>query len=385
MSKKTVRIFVTTSHVSTMYITLMAKETWQENYADFLFVDSGTRRAEKTAQIRLTSSFHNWTLFHNFSKDAAEVHDLKPSLSKRITRRIKDKPVFRYFYGFLLRKFMAKTDAYHRQELNRLLGSHLNDQPEIQLLLMTETYLNQPLIQLFPDAKISYLEHGIGDYNAAIHTKHSGILYAVFAESYSRFLSVKGKKPDWVRSLPGIGDFPKLAAEIMKRQEFTLPIPSTAKEKNIFILMEAVDVYEVPESFWTDYMDHIFKQIDNPSEYHFLIKPHHLQSEISMRLTREHFQKLNYSYTLLDDERIKSAAIEALFSHYEKHISQVFFLFSSAGFYLSALYKDSGIRYRYSPDFMIPYTVHSPAQFRNFYKELRPMLDAVFAVNCEVF
>jgi hypothetical protein len=385
VQNRTLRIFVTTSHVSTVYISLMAKETANENYIDFLFVDSGTRRIEKIEQIKLTAQFHSWKLFHNFSEEAGEILDFRPSLTKRIIRRIKEWPVLKTGYQFLLKRHMSKTDARYRNLIQNLIQEQGIDYAQVHLVMMTETYLNRPLIQLFKNANISYLEHGIGDYFYAAQSKHPGELLVVFADAFKQFLAKKNADHTWVKTLPGLNDFGSITLEIMKRQKFEIAVPNSKREKTIFILMEAVDVYEVSESFWTSYLDHIFKQLDNPQEYHYLLKPHHLQSPISMELTHQHFKRLGYTYQMLDDERIKSAAIEVLFSAYSQSVSQVFFLFSSAGFYLSELYKGEDIRYRYSLDFMLPHVQNSPVQFRKLFMELIPMMEDVFGKNCEKY
>ncbi|MEO5644704.1 MAG: polysialyltransferase family glycosyltransferase [Bacteroidia bacterium] len=386
MNLTNLRIFVTTSHISTVYMTLLAESTKNENNIDILLVDTGTRRAEKIEHMRLTAALYSWRIFHNFSQVAPEIHDLNPNWRKRMTRRLKTLAVFKPVYKLLLDRFMNKMDAKYRGELTTLLSPYLSDAGNVELFLMTGTYLNSPLKQLFPDAKLNYMEHGVGDYHQILKEgKPIGEMYAVFAAPFRDFLAKQGMTTSWVHDLSGLDRFSTVAKQLLEAPVLKMNDAGTNGKKIIFILMEAVDMYEVPASFWSAYLDKIFAQLKNPADYHFLLKPHHLQSAVSIRLTREHLDKLGYAYTLLDDERIKSSALEVLFVHWAEKVEQVFFLFSSAGFYLSALYPGYGIRFRYSVDFLTPYVKNAPLQYQEFYRDIIPIIENVLNKNCEKY
>ena len=388
MNSPYVRIFVTTSHISTVYMTMLAQATHSGTFTDILLIDTGVRRKELLTLIGETAEFHSWALVYSFSDEVTEEHDFKPSIRKTITRKMKILPGVRQIYDGMLNRFMNKRDAAYRKKLKELLGPFFETGQVPGLYLMTQTYLNRPLTQLFPGASIHYMEHGIGDYYYILaKATPQGKMHAVFAAPYKKYLASLGITNDWVLDLPGKEKFPEFAKELLKRHKASLdtdklPLP---QKPIVYLLLEAVDMYHVDDSFWTAYIEHILKELKDPERYHFLLKPHPMHSKHSIEKTEGYFKKLGLEYSILGGEKYSSAAAEVLFSRWENQTEYVFCLFSSSCFYLSQLYLNTNIRYYYSTGFMSRYIGNAPPQYYKLYVEIRPLIEQVFAERCKPY
>lgn len=385
--KQRLRIFVTTSHISTVYMTLYADATKNEGDADVLLLDSGTRRQILIDLVRETSHAHSWKLYHCFSTAATEAHDFRPSLRKRLTRQWKVLPVVRKVYDILHALYLQKLDSNYKALLRRLL-KNFEDSATVELFVMTQTYLNGPLKQLYPQATVHYLEHGIGDYFYVLEKKEPGKKFdAVFGEPFRRYLANKQQPADWIFPLAGMGHFSSLSRQLLERHARLLHLENISKPGKpcVFILLEAVDMYEVPESFWTAYIDHILTQINTPSNFHYLLKTHPVQSQVSIEKTEAHLRKLGLSYTLLAEDKISSASAEVLFEMWADQTRHVFCLFSSGCFYLSQLYRGYDIQFWYSTEFMSRYIGNAPPQYKAHFEGLRPLIEQVFAERCKPY
>src|ERR1044072_691181 len=138
MNLSNLRIFVTTSHISTVYMTLLAKATSAPETTDILLIDTGTRRKELLTLIHATAAFHPWKLVHDFSTVVEEMHDFKPTLRKTATRKIKTWPLLKQIYNGLLKRYLKKRDAGYQNELLNLLQPFLNANSSPALFLMTQ-------------------------------------------------------------------------------------------------------------------------------------------------------------------------------------------------------------------------------------------------------
>jgi hypothetical protein len=254
--------------------------------------------------------------------------------------------------------------------------------------MLTQTYLNRPLQQLFPQASVNYIEHGMGDYYFVLDPKTpKGNLYCIFSEGYKRFLAKNGKSTDWVKPFPDLKNFPAIAEQLLEIQDKKiitekLKVP---EKPSVFILLEAVDMYNVKKTFWSEYLDHIFQKLENPKHYHYILKPHPMQSGESLTTTKNHFDSLGYSYTLLNETALINASAEVLFSLWKKQTEHVFCLFSSGCYYLSKLYADEKITFWYSTEFLSRYISNAPPQFLKLFKEIRPLIEEVLTENCKPY
>lgn len=381
------RIFVTTSHISTVYITLHAASTRMPGDTDILFVDDGYRQAQLLALINAASKVHDWALFHSFSQPLNQSHDFRPSLRNRITRRWKSTPGIRLVYSQLLKRFLHKKNARYRQRINQLIAPYFRTD-HVQLFMMTQTYINTPLIEIFPKAELHFMEHGIGDYYYIQHqqatTNH---FHVIFSTSFARFLVNKGLHSVAVSEISGLSEFSSLARKLLieYEQRAVAVFPILPDRPFVFILLEAVDMYNVTSEFWSAYMNHIVKQLPDADTYHYLLKPHPIQSQESLEHTLAWFNQNKFSHTLLGGEALSCISAEVAFQRWSHQTKHVFCLFSSACFYLSQLYSEQGITFWYSTSFMSKHISKAPPQYKTHYNGLVPLIEEVFSERCTAY
>lgn len=384
MNSVKIRVFVTTSHLSTIYMTLLARKTAPEGYKDVLLIDTGTRRDVLIRLIEETASFHNWHVLHNFSGSVGADFDYKTGTRKKLTRKFKNFFLISWFYKLMLRRYMKRREQEYIEKLKKVKGLD-GSFPVTELYLMTETYLNHPLMKLFPDASVSYMEHGMGDYYHILTAKtRPGKLYCVFSEPYRHYLESKGLACGWVYDLPGKDGFRDLAEKLLAVHANTLHterLPKTDKPV-VFILLETPHVYNVPQSYWTAYIDHIFTRIDDPKKYHFILKPHPMHSREHQKITLGYLDKKGIEYSLLGSDELASASAEVLFSMWAGQTKHVFSIFSSACYYLSELYDGNGISFWHSAGFLEKNIGNAPRQYYTLFKELQPLVNEVFTLKC---
>jgi hypothetical protein len=387
MSESKLRIFVTTSHLSTVLMTMFAKESSSTGVSDILLVDDGLRRPELLNLIEETSSLHPWSVFHCFSTEISGKHDFQPSWRKNLIRKAKHWPIIKNIYTLLLQRHLRKKEKKYCSLLQNLIGNRAENN-KVEIYLMTQTFLNSPLIQLFPRATIAYMEHGIGDYFYVLHENiPKDAFYAIFSTPYKKYLEKIATPSNWVFEIPALNRFPEMASDLLKLHSGTLTLPggNLPAKPYVFILLEAVDMYNVPSNFWTDYLDHIIQQLDAPQSFHFLIKTHPAQSKISISLSEQFFAKRNFEYSLLVDGKLSSASAEVLFRLYSDRVKHVFCLFSSGCFYLSQLYQTTDITFWYSAEFFSRYIDNAPPQYKVHFNGLRPLIENVFAERCRKY
>ena len=384
---KHIRIFITPSHICTTYITLFARHTHQDHHIDILFPDASRSRKSLAVLIREASTLHQWDLYHDFSLTEEESFSNQPGTRKSITRKLRNWPVLKTFYNALLKRYMKKQDALYRQQLNNVLQRFSPEHNKVDIFALTQTYLNRPLGQLFPSAEMNHVEHGIGDYYMLANGKiRTDDFYCVFAERFTEYIRKQQPSADWIHPLP-LDNFKATALQLLElhKRHFDFSELQLTHPRVVLILLESVEMYEVPDAFWTQYLDRIFARLDDPSAYHYLLKPHPMQSEHSLRLTHAHLQKLGYSWSMPSGPVFASISAEVLFASWEEKVEHVFCLFSSANFYLSQLYRGSHTRFWYSTEFMRQYMTNAPETFRKHFEGLCPIIENVFTENCRPF
>ncbi len=291
-------------------------------------------------------------------------------------------------YSFFLKGYLDKTDRKYRQELEKVLAPFLNEKKEIEFFLLTQTYLNRPLQQIFPKAKINYIEHGLPDYfNVLDPAFPKGDLYCVFSEAYKHYLEKRGEATDWVKQLPGLSEFSEISKELIAKHSATLqleklPVPNQAC---VFIVLESVEMYLVKPTFPVDYLKRVFAQLKDPARFHYLLKPHPMQSQESIMATTKYFDSIGYNYTMINQASISNASAEVLFSIWKQNTEHVFCVFSAAGFYLSKLYAGEKITFWYSTEFMKKHIDNAPQQFYDGFNKACPLIEEVFSEKCKSY
>lgn len=381
MSSRT-RVFVTTSHISALYMTLHARATWIAGDRDVFLVDIGTRSTAVLAAIYRAAALHRWDALHSHSTVAEEDHRFEPGLMKRLTRRWKEVFPLRPLYDRSRKRFEQRRDARLMADLERTIGALL-DVVDLEVFGHTQTVLNDLIARMRPRARSAYFEHGLGDYLYLVEGgRPRGPMYALFASGFKRFLSSRGIAEGNVRQLELPADFHSIALE-----QLSGVAPDTVRSGSqdrpvVLVLLEAVDMYEVPDAFWGAYIDHVLAVLDEPQRFHFLLKPHPIASAGSLRATEAHCERLGLSYELLDAGWQRGIAAEVLFAQWTERTHHVFCLFSSACFYLSQLYRQSHITYHCSPDFMDRWTGQAPPMYKRHFEGLKPLIKEVFSERC---
>lgn len=385
MNASPLRIFVTTSHISTVYISLLARNTLQAGGKDILFVDIGTRRKEQVQLIGEASKIHSWLLFHSFATSVGHDHNFSPSSAKKRLRKLSNLPLLKLVYKLLRERHLRKLTAGYCNQIKNYIRNSGYDYDSVELFGMSQTYLNEPLKELFPGIAFNFLEHGIGDYMYAINEREfKNNMYVLFEQSFKRYLEKRKINSDWIKPIPGIAAFRTTAADLLKIHEPTVRLNQLPKitKPVVFVLLEAVDIYNVSILFWKEYLANICRQLNNPGQYHYILKAHPLQSHLSMKLSAEFFTEKGFDFLLLENDAYCGLSAEVMFEKWAHQTQHVFCLFSSGCFYLSQLYPDMGIQFWYSTDFMSKYLDNSPQQFKKHFEGLRPMIEEVFATKC---
>lgn len=376
------RIFLTTSHISSVFMTLHAAATHQPDDVDILLVDAGARRRAVIDAIRSTARLHPWALVHNCSIVLADDHRSEPTLRKRLTRRWKEAPVLRPIYRALLRVHIVRQQHRHVRMLRSLLGPYGFDHDRVELHLHAQNQLEAPLRALFPTAQPVFFEHGLGDYHYLLeHGRMRGPFVALFADRFTAYLHRQGKLDQEVRPIAIPADISSPMLRLLNDLEVPrTPLPDD--RRFVLVLLEAVDMYMVPQAFWGAYIDHIISTLPGSERFHFLLKPHPAASATSLAATVHRCSELGLSFTLLDDPRHMGIAAEVLFAAYADRTDHVFCLFSSACFYLSQLYRSPHITFHYSTTWMEQWTGKAPPMYKRHFAALKPLIEQVFAERC---
>src|SRR6202007_321320 len=86
------------------------------------------------------------------------------------------------------------------------------------------------LFELYPNARINYFEHGIGDYFLIQEVDVSKFsFYCIFNESLKKFLTAKGLPNNYVKGYLEEGDFQAIATEVINTDDKKEEIFSYAK------------------------------------------------------------------------------------------------------------------------------------------------------------
>ncbi len=379
------RIFLSSSHLSTLFMALHAKKTRQTDCRDILIVESAKIKESLLKLIHDTNTIHKWDEIHDFVSAVSDEEDMKPTFRKTLTRKLKTKPIAKQIYNALHESHIKKERKKLKEKLETILKNRIHS-PKVELNFLPQTLLNPVLMGIFPNAKLRYFEHGLGDYLHA-ENLNGNEFYCVFSEQLKKYLSEKGINNEFVSPSVTSADFEKASIDVIDHHPNKETILNSFKEKNlcVLILMESVEMYNVKKSFWTEYLEKCLEQIPNPNQFTFLLKPHPAQSIESIEITKSFFEKKGLKYKMLDAPSLTGMSIEILFPLWKDNINHVFALFSSSLFYLSVLYPESHITYHYSYEFMAKHIGNAPEQYKKHFYGLGELIEKVFSSNCRKF
>ena len=360
-----------------------ARKTNMGNYKDVLILDTPPKKESLTKVITDTIKIYQWTEIINLSTTIPENADYIPNARKSITRKLKGKPIIKPVYDFLLKLYLKKEQNKEAKTITNRLSRFAE---VTQLNILTQTGVNDTLRKLYPQAELNYFEHGQGDYFFIQKLKPVNFnFYCVFADRFRQYLANHKQEGKYIQNLPGIIDFPAIAREVIEKDDEKEIIKKhlQAEGKLVLILMESVQIYNVPDNFWTDYLDLCLSQINNPAEYTFILKPHPMQSLDSISISKNymlHTQKLKT--LVIEGNHSINYSVEVLYSLWKDNTHFVFSVFSSALYYISKLYGNEKATYYYAYDFFKKYISDAPVQFVNIYEGIEDVVKNVLTENC---
>lgn len=362
---------------------IYARKTRKEGNKDVLVLDSPDKRKALIKVITDTKKIYNWATIIDLSHSLDDSHDLKPNRKKRFVRKVKDNLFVKPVYDFLLKRHRKKQEKIEEQKITSALFN-LGEVTDINIL--TQTFINNSLVKLYPKATVNYFEHGMGDYFLIQKVKRTPFnFYCVFAEKFKKYLVQKGLPGEYVKEFITQEEFTSIARETIDKSDERDEILSQYKieGKKVLILLEGVEIYHVPDNFWTDYLDLCMSKVGNPHEYTFILKPHPAQSFRAIELSKKHMQNHYKVKTLvMENSYSVNYSVEVFYSLWNDSTDYVFAVFSSAVYYVSKIYANKQTKYFYAIDFLKGYTKHAPAQFLYLFNGIEDLVKNVLSENC---
>jgi hypothetical protein len=187
-----------------------------------------------------------------------------------------------------------------------------------------------------------------------------------------------------VKDLPA-AQFAALAHEVLESdpQKEKIYAAINIEGKKVLIFLDAMEIYCVPDNYWTDYLDLCISKVPDPRQYVFILKPHHHQTAHSIQISKDHMLNHHKLKTvLIDDKLLVNYGIEVLNSAWNNSTEYVFSIFSSGLFYISKLYANPHTKYYYAYKVFANYMHSSPPQFVRAYRGAAELMQHVFSDNC---
>ncbi len=377
------RVFVCTSQINALYMILYARKTFKEGFKDVLILDSVSKKKSLIKVLLNTKKIYNWAAVIDLSIPVADENEVAPGLRKKITRKIKTNFFIKPAYDLLLKGHLKRKQKAEEAILHEKLKT-LGEVNEINVL--TQTGVNDALFKLYPKAQVNYFEHGLGDYFFIQRIKtHAFNFYCVFADTFRNYLKDKNLENGYVRNFIEEQSFPAIAREVIETDEEKEKIISSVKTegKKVIILLDSMEIYQVPDAYWTDYLDLCISKVENPKEYVFILKPHHNQAARSIRISKNHMINHHKLKTMVIENNLPlNYGIEVLNNIWLDSAEYVFSTFSSGLFYISKIYNNPKVKYYYAYDFFRNYIKNSPVQFIDTYNGSKDLVKNVFSENC---
>ncbi|MGZ3863496.1 MAG: polysialyltransferase family glycosyltransferase [Bacteroidia bacterium] len=378
-----IRLFVCPSHLCALYMILYARKTKKPGYKDVLILDWPAKRASLIKVITDTKKIHPWDEIIDLSTTLSDDTDLKPSAKKVLVRKLKENILLKPFYNALLKRHRNKQAKIEEQKILKALSGK-GDVSEVNIL--TQTGITDSLFKLFPSAEVNYFEHGMGDYFFIQKIKLPKFsFYCIFNEQFKSYLKKKNLPDNYVKGFIGEGDFQQIANETIAADPQKEEIISKLKfeGKKVLIMMESVEIYNVPDNFWTDYLDLCISNIPEPKNYTFILKPHPAQSFNAIEISKNHLLNHHKVKTVvIENSHSINYSVEVLYSLWNETTDYVFTAFSSSIYYISKIYNNTNTRYFYSFDFLKGYIKNAPPQFVYIFNGVEDLVKHVLSENC---
>lgn len=377
------RIFLTSSHLSTFFMTLHARKTHRPGYTDLLLIDHFPKKRSLVKLIRETAMLHTGFTVVDLSTPLDDTANLKPSLKKQFTRTLKSKPVFNLIYRSLYKREVERAAQRNLDLLNQRLQLPPFDKAELYLL--AETALNDALKRKFRGAAINYMEHGLPDYYFFEKNKQENAhFYCAFSGAFGAYLTKTKNDNSRVHPCFAPGEFPAASTEFLERHSPAESALQLCRPGGSYalVLLQPLEQYNVEAGFWPGFLEKCIAAAGGLSNHTFIIKPHPNQSNEVIAGIGDYFSKKNLKHVVLSDAALTNTSIEVLFALWKSQVTHVFSPFSAAIFYLALLYPGTGTEYYYSYKYMKGHLGRAPEQFKKMFLAHETLINEVFAGNC---
>lgn len=382
MAKK-LRIFVSSSGLSTLYMAIYGRNSYQSGQTDILFIDTLALKPSQRELIYQAAQYHSFEGVFDLSRSLEESSSQVPGRIKQLTRKFKTYPVIKPIYDWLYAYKLRQEDQQHLQELLAIAGDVFNDSySKVELLLQPVLHINSALMTKFPQAKVRYFEHGLGDYLDWKPGRNSETTFhCVFAEELSSYLEQKGEEAPQVIPLLGEKGFAALDSPFPQIFPQMLAASVPKGKPVVLLATQALAQFQVEAAYWDYFFDLCLTYIEQPEAVTFLLKPHPRQEPDMLARMKRFFKSKDLELIIWEDPAVKSLNLEILFDTLKEQVTHVFTPFSSTLFYLSKLYPDREIGYYYSLDSLSSFVQHTPDLYKKRWRSLNPYLKQVFGRN----
>jgi len=377
---KTLRIFLSSSGLSTLYLSIYARQSAKGGETDLFFIDALSLKPSQRDLMLQAVAHHSYEQIYDLSRPMGETVTMVPSRRKQLTRQLKTKVGFKQVYNFLYKYKLMQEDRMHMRTLHDRAGKYLQQEYErVELHLQPMLHLNRAFQKLFPKAQVRYFEHGLGDYlDFDVKMKQGDLFHCVFASSLKHYYNQTGRKSDHIFPVVSTKGFldPALDLDSLFPQLQEIDVP---RDQHIaLIAVQALEQFQVEPKYWDHFLDLCVERIDDPEDLLFLVKPHPRQDPDIVARICQYLEGKGLSVLVWDKPELRSLSMEILFSILTDQVKYVFSPFSSTVFYLSELYPSSSIQYYYSLQSVLPFTTNTPELYVKRWKSLHPYLQEVF-------
>lgn len=374
-------IYVTSSQICTLFICLYAEKNKAEGQKNVLIIDATPKKESLVKSLIDAANYFKWDEIIDLSTKVEDTITATPSIRKRITRSIKTKWPFSVVYNKALKKYEDKLAADLIERIKSKLAKY--NQLVVSLNLLTQTRVNQALHKIYPKASINFMEHGTGDYYYL--DKQSLPVHSFSGFFANEFIDYRKKY-----SLPLIQVNPFITREnFEKGLDFLAPslIQYFDKElksskKIVLVMLDYVEMFYPPKSFWNDFLSKCLGQISNPDDFVYILKPHPAQSIQSLGEIEQFFKDRELEYVLMSDPIFSNMAVETCYHILKDKTEHVFSTYSSALFYLSHFYSDKS-KFYCMYDFVVPYYKNGPKQYTDLLYDYNSFVKELFGRKCK--
>ncbi len=376
----TLRIFLSSSGLSTLYLSIYARQSAKGGETDLFFIDALSLKPSQRDLILQAAAHHSYEQIYDLSRPVEETSTMVPNRRKQLTRQFKTRAGFKQVYDFLYKYKLMQEDQKHVQTLHKHAGKYLLQKYErVELHLQPVLHLNRAFQKLFPKAQMRFFEHGLGDYlDFDVTMKLGDLFHCVFASQLKHYYNQTGRKSDYifpVISAKGFFD-PDLELSSLFPQLQEIEVPWD--QHIALIAVQALEQFQVDLAYWNHFLDLCLQRIEDPEDLLFLVKPHPRQEPEVVARVSHYLEEKGLSVQVWDKPELRSLNMEILFSVLIDRVKYVFSPFSSTVFYLSELYPSNLVQYFYSLQSIFPFTSKTPALYIQRWKDLHPYLQEVF-------